>query len=175
MENPIDARTEKAAQTASDGVAQVIQLAIMSSGNRAMDAAVYVAAVGCSSGIHLLASLCGNCPLGDLKNCQNDENHSPLSHINPTSTMFASILVAAAGSDPIVLGSKDDYRAGFSFEFGPDVILQALELTEKVMGHNPDKYLNEKMVRTVREIEKGANDPLGKFLARKPSTPSSPN
>lgn len=169
----IDEKVERASQRMMDMIVSGMQKGIMGiaeiegDGHAAdISEATYIATVGVSAALQIAATVMGRCD-----KCGNHEKHSPIDHINPTAILFCALLAAeAAGAGHLGVERRDHpekegvRQVGMAFEFGPDVILNAMSAVEKLTGQKPDKFLVKHMVDAVREIERDNSGNLDKFL-----------
>lgn len=131
--------------------------------------ALYVAAVGCTSGLHVLASIVGHHGDPTREKVENEEVHKC---INPTSILFSALLCHAMAPEASHEGVKDNgAMVGMNIEFGNATMFEALQQVERFTGRPVDGWLNPSMLAEIRKAGQGADDPLKEFLAQHRQTP----
>lgn len=159
----LDPQTEKASEKMMDLATGAMQHGLMALGDDAnVSQATYIAAVGVAASLHIAATVLGRC-----EKCEGSDDHSPLDHVNPVALLFGALLAVEACGDRTLQDKPG--QVGMAFEFGPDIILSALQKTETILGRKPDEFLCKPMIDTVRGIEKEHSGNLDVFLAQRQS------
>ena len=155
-----------------------IQTAILSARSQNLADAIYIGSVGINGALLPVAQLVANKPdptslgLPSNPNDLTEADHAICREVasklvNPDTMLFAAILAAR-----ICGGISSNNMV--AIEFGPHIVLEALEIFEKATGRNPDKLLDPRMVAEARKVGENTTIPLEEFMEkRRGASPSS--
>jgi hypothetical protein len=127
---------------------------------------------GCVAAVQSLALLVGGC-----EGCDESGHHGGHpskeemmevgnKHVNPTSLLFAAILINKVSPD------GPDRNGATDLEISPVVIHDALDTVEQLTGKRPDEFLDPCLCRQVREFVADSGVPLAKLLESRKASPS---
>jgi hypothetical protein len=135
-----DEEQHKISQSNADAIGDLLKDAFRKADNLAI-----VARIGVSASAHVNSILAMTL--------------SPRGASKPTDE---AICVAAMASYTVAPTAHDQ---GIEIAVGPEQWLESLAMAERILGRSPDSGLNAKFIKTLRDYQRGAENPLAAFLA----------
>lgn len=97
----------------------------------------------------------------DEDNCQEILARATAARTNHVTMLFSALLASRVFADSKASGTE----LMMTGQLGPHIVLEALELYEKITDKKPDDYLNPAMVKAARSCAVGSAEVLSDFLA----------
>ena len=146
----------------SNVVAGAIQSGCMTFDTNDKAQITYLCGMGAVAAIHTLAAVLGNPGTED----QSIEERAA-GALNATSILYAALVATRMAPDSGGLATRGDGVKGMNIEveFGPDVLVSAMDDFEKLTGRKPDDKLDPVMVAQTRNFLEKTGDPLKDLLA----------
>jgi hypothetical protein len=136
-------------------------------GDGTRPSAVYLA-IGCVSGALNILAMC----VGAGKDEPRDGRDTPLDcdvcdRINADTLLFSAILTALSVRQTQGFNKDGVSGAAGVIEFGPSIILEALQMYERATGVKIDDKLTPGLVNVAREMEASGAKPLDNLMAER--------
>ena len=145
-------KAEDISNMVNQQIATLISMSLAQFSNRGN--AIYVAVNAMSTAMTVASLTLGNKPKGE------DISQLATQVMNPTARMMAAMLAVATTKGEIEISDVNELggTAGVHFNWEPSIFIEAMDMVEQITGHKPDAYLDQNIVRQVREWQKENTD-----------------
>ena len=145
-------KAEQISNMVNQQIATLVCMSLAQFSNRG--ASSYVAVNAVSTAMTVASLVLGKKPKDE------DISHVAAQVMNPTARMMAAMLAVAATKGEVEISDANELAgtAGVHFNWGASTFVEAMDMVEQITGHKPDVYLDQNMVRQIREWQKENTD-----------------